>query len=447
MASNGVDRQRRLGELLREHRKAAGLTQRHLADRAGVSAGTVQDLEQGRTTRSRPGTVARLAAALELNRRERAELTALQGARRGIERAAPGQPGRGGLRLALLGPFMAWRDGTLAPLGPARQQAVLGMLALHNGAGVSRAAIVDILWGGHPPSTAPEMVQGYVSRIRRLLRPPGGGSRIGAPQPGGGALSWDGTVYRLAPGAVRSDVDEFSALAKRARQAAAAGHPSAAWRLYDLALQLWRGAPLAGIDLLEGHPAVIELSRRRISVVIEYSDAAGTAGRHELVVDYLRALAQREPLDERVHARLMIALSALGQQAAALHLYEELRRRLDDELGVRPGPELAGAHLRVLRQEFTPAARTAMAFDGTAPSTEGTRERPSDSGSESATPAAAGGTAFRRPGGGTVGSGQDARPGRFRAGRSTGHDCRRQRRGRQDRSCGALGTPDRRPVP
>jgi DNA-binding SARP family transcriptional activator/DNA-binding XRE family transcriptional regulator len=375
VASDGVDRQRRLGELLREHRNAAGLTQRHLADRAGVGAGTVQDLEQGRTTRSRPGTVARLAAALELNRRERAELTAPQGARRGIERAAPGQPGRDGLRLALLGPFMAWRNGTLAPLGPARQQAVLGMLALHNGTGVSRAAIVDILWGGHPPSTAPEMVQGYVSRIRRLLRPPGDGNRIGAPQPGGGALSWDGTVYRLAPGAVRSDVDEFSALAKRARQAAAAGHPSAAWHLYDLALQLWRGAPLAGIDLLEGHPAVIELSRRRISVVIEYSDAAGTAGRHELVADYLRALAQREPLDERIHARLMIALSALGQQAAALHLYEELRRRLDDELGVRPGPELADAHLRVLRQEFTPATRTAMALDGTAPSTEGTRGR------------------------------------------------------------------------
>jgi transcriptional regulator with XRE-family HTH domain len=87
VASDGVDRQRRLGELLREHRKAAGLTQRHLADRAGVSAGTVQDLEQGRTTRSRPGTVARLAAALELNRLERAELTALPGARRGIERA------------------------------------------------------------------------------------------------------------------------------------------------------------------------------------------------------------------------------------------------------------------------------------------------------------------------------------------------------------------------
>jgi DNA-binding SARP family transcriptional activator len=57
----------------------------------------------------------------------------------------------------------------------------------------------------------------------------------------------------------------------------------------------------------------------------------------------------------------MIALLALGQQAAGLRVYEDLRRRLDEELGVRPGPELAGAHMRVLRQELGPAVeRTAM---------------------------------------------------------------------------------------
>jgi DNA-binding SARP family transcriptional activator/tetratricopeptide (TPR) repeat protein/DNA-binding XRE family transcriptional regulator len=355
-----MGQRRRFGVLVRAHREAAGLTQQRLASRAGVSVGAVRDIEQGRTVVSRPDTLARLAAVLELDGRERAELSSLAGAHRAAGRAVPGRypagagPGKG-VWLGLLGPLMAWRDGVPVALGPARQQAVLGLLALGGGAGVSRAAIVDVLWGSEPPAAALGMVHGYVSRIRRVLGPADGGGN-GGRRPPGGVLSWDGTAYRLAPGTVRSDVEEFSTLAERARRAAAGGEPAAACRLYEQAVQLWRGAPLAGSELLQGHPAVVELSGRRASVVIEYSDAAGAVGEQERVAGYLRALAQQEPLDERVHARLMIALSALGQQAAGLRLFEDLRRRLDEELGVRPGPELADAHLRVLRQEFTPAA-------------------------------------------------------------------------------------------
>jgi DNA-binding SARP family transcriptional activator len=52
----------------------------------------------------------------------------------------------------------------------------------------------------------------------------------------------------------------------------------------------------------------------------------------------------------------MLALAGAGQQAAALAAYEELRGRLDEQLGVAPGPELADAHLRVLPQQL-PHAR------------------------------------------------------------------------------------------
>jgi DNA-binding SARP family transcriptional activator len=57
-------------------------------------------------------------------------------------------------------------------------------------------------------------------------------------------------------------------------------------------------------------------------VVIDYADAAGAAGRYEQPLAHLQAVADLEPLDERVHARLMIALAAAGQQAAALAGYE-----------------------------------------------------------------------------------------------------------------------------
>src|SRR5438309_3809317 len=54
------------GELLRQHRLAAGLTQDSLAARARLSAHGIQKLEHG-TTRPYRATVQRLALALELS--------------------------------------------------------------------------------------------------------------------------------------------------------------------------------------------------------------------------------------------------------------------------------------------------------------------------------------------------------------------------------------------
>jgi DNA-binding SARP family transcriptional activator/tetratricopeptide (TPR) repeat protein len=251
-------------------------------------------------------------------------------------------------RLEVLGPVAAWRDGAPVPLGSVRQRAVFALLALHAGAGMSRTAIVDALWHDQPPATAVAMVQGCIMGIRRVLRAAEArGCMTSKPD---GALLWDGACYRLAPGAVRTDMAEFAELCERARQAAAAD-PAEACRLYEQALQTWRGDPLADIEFLRGHPVVTEIRRRRGDVAADYAVVAEAIGMHEPVLPHLLALTAREPLDERAHARLMIALAATGQQAAALRVYEDLRRRLDDELGMRPGQELADAHLAVLRQQ------------------------------------------------------------------------------------------------
>jgi DNA-binding SARP family transcriptional activator len=355
-----------VGAILRARRVAAGLTQQQLAGRAEVSVGALRDIEQGRTAFSRPETLKRLAAAMELKGRDREELTSAAGTgARASTARPPGQFAVGGtgndLWLAMLGPVVAWRNETPVALGPVRQRAVLALLVLHTGP-VSRAAIIDALWGSDPPSAAVEMVHHYISRIRRLLGSAPGG-RDGERQPGAGVLSWDGTGYGLAAGVVRSDATEFGVLAERARRAHGAGEPAAAGELYEQALRLWRGAPLAGMELLRDHPAVIELARRRAEAVIDYSHAAAALGKYDVVLGYLRALADEDLLDERVHARLMIVLSAVGQQAAAVRLYESLRRRLNDELGVQPGPELAEAHLRILRQELPAPVRSARPLD------------------------------------------------------------------------------------
>jgi DNA-binding SARP family transcriptional activator/tetratricopeptide (TPR) repeat protein len=350
----GADQARRadadLGALIAGGRRAAGLTQRELAGLAGVGLGTVRDVEQGRRPRSR--SAPRLAGVLGLDvarAGERARQAA--GAVAADRGAGPPAGVGGGLWLGVLGPLEAWRAGIRVGLGPPRQRAVLGLLAVSPDELVRRESIVDALWGEDPPATAVNLVQAYVSRLRRFLdpgRPPRDGDRL---------VVSAGTSYRLRAGAVALDLLAFGQIVDNARAARSAGDAGAACGLYEDALGLWRGEPLADVDLLRGHPVVAGLAGRRAAVVLEYAEAASAAGWDERVLPRLEALATAEPLNERAHARLMIALASAGRQDAALRVHEELRRRLDDQLGVRPGPELTDAHLRVLRQELPGAPR------------------------------------------------------------------------------------------
>ncbi len=64
------------GELLRQRRLAAGLTQEALAERAGVSAKAISDLERAPDRTPRLDTVGLLADALNLSPGQRADLLA-----------------------------------------------------------------------------------------------------------------------------------------------------------------------------------------------------------------------------------------------------------------------------------------------------------------------------------------------------------------------------------
>jgi DNA-binding SARP family transcriptional activator/DNA-binding XRE family transcriptional regulator len=333
-----------ISPLIRLRRRAAGLTQQELADRAQISLGTVRDLEQGRTHRPGRGSLAKLARALGL------DATRLQMLAQGTPEPASGRRvPAAGLELKVLGPVEAWRDGTPVNLGEPRQRAVLGLLALNPDVPVHRDTLIDAIWPGNPPATAAHLIQTYMSRLRRALDPDR------QPRDPRGLLVSGGTSYRLRLAEDQLDLLAFGQIASRARAAASAGEPDAACDGYELALGLWRGEPAADLDVLRDHPAVTQVSRARAAAVLEYAAMADQAGRADRALGHLADLTAREPLNEKARARLMLTLAALGQQAAALQAYEELRLGLDEQLGVRPGPELAEAHLRVLRQEVRPA--------------------------------------------------------------------------------------------
>jgi DNA-binding SARP family transcriptional activator/transcriptional regulator with XRE-family HTH domain len=342
-----------LGAVVQAYRRNAGLTQRELAVKAGLSVAALRDIEQSRRRRPRPSSLAGLTNALDLDPEQAArlvsacrDLTSAQQPRQTGQVRTAGPVNGQGLWLTVLGPLEAWRDGRPLPLGSPARCAVLGVLLMDPGVLVRRETIIDVLWAEEPPRTAVELVQAHVSRLRRVLEPRQ--CSVGSD----GMISSVRGAYRLRLSAEQLDLLLFRDLAARAVAARANGDDAVACELCEDAIRLWRGDPLADLDLLSGHPGLTLLRQQLISVLLWYAELACALGQYRRVLLRLQALAAAEPLNESAHARLMIALAGTGQQAAAIGVYEGLRSRLDRELGLYPGVELAEAHLRVLRQDI-----------------------------------------------------------------------------------------------
>lgn len=276
----------------------------------------------------------------------------------GVSRAASAGDPAVRLRLGVLGTVAAWRDGVPVKLGALRRKALLGLLILQPDCVVSVDSVTGALWHGEPPPTAGAMIQSYVSRLRAALDPGRDGRRTDCL-----VETVDGG-YLLRSGHVAVDLVEWRRLAGLARSAIRTGDVENACSLFERALALWRGEVAADVPLLRGHPVVVGVEQEHAAVVVEYARAASARGRHDRVLPHLLSLVDRAPLDERAHACLMIALAGTGQQGTALELFERLRRRLDEQLGVLPAEVLTEAHARVLRHELVTVPVPAPAGNG-----------------------------------------------------------------------------------
>ncbi|MFB7950171.1 BTAD domain-containing putative transcriptional regulator [Kitasatospora phosalacinea] len=358
MTEHGAGEPPAFGPLLRDLRTRAGISQRTAADRAGLSARGLRDLERGRVGRPRARTVQRLVDALGLTAQQAVALreaalrdATLPGAAlRGAALRPDGAAGNGRTTLLLLGPLLLRRGRDTVPVDSPTLRRLLGLLALTHPAAATRQEITDTLWPSGPPDSQQSLIHTHVSRLRRLLAPD---------DPASGVLRTP-TGYRLGLPRHRTDLGRFDDLLARTTNLQHAPDPDTAHRDLTRALLHWRGPVLADADpALRRHPAAVAAGERRLRAALLHADTALLLHRSEHAVPLLRDLAHTEPLHEGLHARLVLALAASGRQAAALDTYTRLRTRLDEELGVAPGPELADAHLRVLRGHLT--ARTAPA--------------------------------------------------------------------------------------
>lgn len=247
------------------------------------------------------------------------------------------------MELRLLGPMEVQAGGRVLDSGRPQQQVVLAALAVDAGRLVSADALLDRISGQAPQKRASQLLYTHITRIRRMLEQ--------ATEVGGDAVRLGrrsgGYLLELAPD--RVDLHRFHHLVRRA----AGGDRPARDRVGLLreALDLWRGEPLAGLSGPWVETTRQVWRQQRLAAVLTWAHSALEAGEPEAVVGPVMQEVVEHPLVEPLVVVLMRALAATGRRAEALECYAVVQRRLAEELGTDPGPELRALHRAILRGE------------------------------------------------------------------------------------------------
>jgi DNA-binding SARP family transcriptional activator len=208
---------------------------------------------------------------------------------------------------------------------PGRQGRLLcGYLTLHRVRAVSRAEVVEALWpDGHDGGLAP-----LLSKLRRTIELDG--LRVVA--------DW-------------VDVEAAVDSLHRAESALAQGDSHAAWAPSQVAMFITGRPFLAGEEAPWIDEERREQSRTRLRALEAYAEAALGIGGTELAaaVRVGRELVASEPYRESGYRILIEALEREGNGAEAILVYEELRTKLREELGITPSDRTQEAYRRLLR--------------------------------------------------------------------------------------------------
>ena len=241
------------------------------------------------------------------------------------------------VQFRVLGPLEADAGDGPIDLGGPKQRAVLASLLMRANQVVPTETLIAEVWGDEPPETARNILQTYVSSLRKALGP----DRVLGRPPG----------YLLSIDPIDLDATRFDALLREAERSLPID-PAVALRTLEDALALWRGPALA--DVADRTSLVAEAARldelrlgaqeERVETLLALGSSGRAAGEAELVL-------AEHPLREQAWALLMLALYRDGRQAEALAAFQRARELLADELGVDPSPDLTRLHERILAQD------------------------------------------------------------------------------------------------
>jgi DNA-binding SARP family transcriptional activator len=249
--------------------------------------------------------------------------------------AAPMVRSRGvSTEFLILGSLDVQSDGVPLELGGPRQRSVLSVLLLHAGEVVPATTLIYDIWGETPPGTAANLLQGYVSDLRKSL--------------GRDTIVTRGPGYALDIEPAALDLHRFERLVA----AADGAEPAVAAERLGEALGIWRGRAFADLaDVPFARDASRRLEELRLAALERRVDADLALGRHAALTGELEQLVAEHPLRERFRALLMLALYRCGRQAEALEAYQAARRTLVEQLGIEPVPALRRLQESILRHD------------------------------------------------------------------------------------------------
>ena len=204
---------------------------------------------------------------------------------------------------------------------PGRQgRLAFAFLALNRHRPVPRDELADVLWD---EPAASERLSPLLSKLRSSV-----------------PLDGRGEVRLTLPDAAWVDVEAASEGLHRAESAVARGDFAGAWGPGRVAQHIASRTFLPGEDA-----AWVDIERRRLEEILVRSlELVGRAcveigaGELDTAERAARNLIARAPYRESGHRLLMETLAARGNAAEALLVYDALRTRLRDELGVAPSP-------------------------------------------------------------------------------------------------------------
>jgi predicted ATPase/DNA-binding SARP family transcriptional activator len=251
-----------------------------------------------------------------------------------------------GVQVHDLGSLWVESDGLPVALNGRRMTSALSILLVNLNQKVRTDVLIESIWGNERSLRAPAALDTLLWRLRRVLDP-GRPARVSST-----LLRTEEQGYRLVIPPAAVDSWQFDAMARRISDAIAPRQPGAIIDLTESALGLWRGRPYDDVEddgwldlrrtrLLEQRLAVQEA---RVGALLQ-------GGQPETAVAELVPILAEHPFVERLWGYRILGLYQSGRTAAALEAYAQVRRLLDRELGLRPGPDLQALQERILRHD------------------------------------------------------------------------------------------------
>jgi DNA-binding SARP family transcriptional activator/tetratricopeptide (TPR) repeat protein len=213
---------------------------------------------------------------------------------------------------------------------------LLAYLLLNRRRHVGREELIGAVWPGQAPVSQDAALRTLLSRLRSAL--------------GASALTGRDELILSLPEPVWIDLEAATSELERAIQTLEQGDPRGAWALAQVPLNIASRGLLPGLQAAWVEPPRRELEDIRLNALEVVGEAGLKMGGAQLtsVERAGRALIEAEPYRESGYVLLIEALSARGNVAEAMRVFERLRVLLRDELGTAPSPEAIAVYERLL---------------------------------------------------------------------------------------------------